>query len=290
MMRAIWDFISDLRTSFRLLMASVAFFLVGSVYAMNNYEFIDLMNYFKIQERMMNQGAARPGITWWLYPLILSLFLLGVNTFCCSLNRLAQIWALRNSLGRRTFLLRISPSMVHCFFLLVMFGHLLTSALGEWESHPLAEGEQVKLGSGEILTVSYISHAYFGDETLMSGRIAQTSVLLRDRSGTEIPVEYLKPGSCGGYELFLNMVKEPKKDFTAPRRTPEAPAPDENCNKERVYKTDGQGSRKLMLMAVKDRGLPLITTGFVFILGIMTWYFIELGRAGKEEEPRNYQE
>ncbi|HOW84036.1 MAG TPA: hypothetical protein PK573_15850 [Spirochaetota bacterium] len=290
MMRAIWDFISSLKNSFRLLMACVVFFLVGSVYAMNNYEFIDSMNSFTIQEWMMSQGAARPGITWWLYPLILSLFLLGVNTFCCSLNRLAQIWALRNSLGRRTFLLRISPSMVHCFFLLVMFGHVLTSALGEWESHPLAEGGQVKLGSGEILTVSYISHAYYGDDTLMNGRIARTSVLLRDLSGTEIPIEYLKPGSYGGYELFLNMVKERKRDFLAQARIQEAASEKDSCNKERDYKTDNQGGQRLMLLAIKDRGLPLITTGFIFILGIMTWYFIELGRAGKEEEPRNQQE
>ena len=69
MMRAIWDFISDLRTSFRLLMASVAFFLVGSVYAMNNYEFIDLMNSFTMLEWMMNQER-ETRITWWLYPLI----------------------------------------------------------------------------------------------------------------------------------------------------------------------------------------------------------------------------
>jgi hypothetical protein len=283
MLRTTWNALCSLRLTFRLLMACTALFLTGAVYATGNYEFFDSMNSARIQDWIIEKGAMKPGITWWLYPLLACLVLLAINTSCCSLDRIAQIWGLRKSLARRTLYLRLAPSIIHCFFLIVLFGHLLTSSMGEWERYPLVEGGSLELASGEMLTVSYIDHTYFDENSLMNGRIAQTSVLLRNSCGAEIYLKYLEPASYGPYRLMLDMVKDRKRDIPSAQYEPRMSQERESCNKEHIYNTDRQGEQKLFLLAIKDQGLGLVITGFIFILAIMVWYFIEMARTPKEE-------
>lgn len=274
--------LGSLRLTFWILLACVALFFIGSFYMGSNYAYFDTMNEMTLQGWMINKGILRPGLIWWLPPVLIALFLLGLNTFCCSLKRIMALWPTRKGTGRRTFMLRLSPSLVHCFFLIILCGHCITSVAGSWERYKLSEGETIRLaGPGVDLAVDCITHTYYDQNSLLYDRIAQTTVLLRDSADKKITVSFLHPAVLGSYHLHLDMVKKRRSGSDNKQKPVETELAGESCNKEQVYKvTPDTDKQKLFLLVIRDPGIYLIMTGFVFILSLMTWYFVELSRAG----------
>ena len=93
MIKRIWDFLGDIRLSFWLLLAAAALFLAGMFHSSFDYSYFRAMNELRIQDWLARELPSRPGANWWLPLLVCVLFLLGVNTVICTINRVIALFA-----------------------------------------------------------------------------------------------------------------------------------------------------------------------------------------------------
>lgn len=276
MIRKLWNFIGDIRLSFWLLLAAAALFFTGSLYTSLDFSYFKAMNELRIQDWLSRELPARPGANWWLVPLIAVLFLLGMNTVICTLNRAFALFSARTKTDYR-FVLSLLPSAVHILFITVMLGHAVTITTGSWTRLPLAEGAELKIDpSIPPLTVDTIKDEFFPEGSLLANRIRQTTVLLTGGSG-EIRLSYLDSIRYGAHRLHLDMVKK-KNPGDHENRHAQMADSKETCNRSETFRSGErkrEPAQEIYLLAITDPGLPVILASFSLILVIMTWYFIE---------------
>ncbi len=276
MLKKTWNALGDIRLTFWLLMAAAAVFFIGMLYTSMEFAYFRAMNEMRIQDWIMRELPARPGINWWIPLLLAALFLLGVNTAICSINRLAELIGGMKVFNYR-FLLSLLPSAVHVLFIAVMLGHAATIAAGSWTRYPLAVGTEITIGESiPPMTVTAINDSFFPGDSLLAKRISQTEVTLAHRGGGETLVSYLDSIRHHGYRLHLDMVKQRYAERHRIRHSPPADN-EETCNRAETYKTrEGvrEESQVLNLLVISDPGLMVILVSFSLILIIMTWYFI----------------
>lgn len=276
MLKKIWNALGDIRLTFWLLMAAAAVFFIGMFYTSLEFAYFRAMNEVRIQDWIMGELPARPGINWWIPLLLALLFLLGVNTVICSINRVAELVRGMKVLDYR-FLLSLLPSAVHVLFIAVMLGHAATIAGGSWKRYPIAEGTTITIDESiPPMKVTAIRDSFFPGDSLLAKRISQTEVRLAHFGGGETRVSYLDSIRHRGYRLHLDMVKQRYAERHRIRHSP--PVDDEEtCNRAETYKTQKgvrEESQVLNLLVISDPGLMVILVSFTLILIIMTWYFI----------------
>lgn len=91
-----------------------------------------------------------PDSTWWIYAMMACLGVLSLATFLCTVD------ALIKAAGRKDFLHRLYPQMMHMGVLLVMAGHLLTAWLGVKQDLPLMKGQSAILKGGIEVTLTSV--------------------------------------------------------------------------------------------------------------------------------------
>ncbi len=284
MIRKLWNVIGDIRLSFWLLLAAAALFFTGSLYTSLDFSYFKAMNELRIQDWLSRELPARPGANWWLVPLFAVLFLLGVNTVICTLNRVIALFSARTKTDYR-FVLALLPSVVHLLFITVMLGHAVTITMGSWNRLPLAEGAVLQIDpSVPPLTVGTIKDEFFQEGSFLANRIRQTTVPLAG-AGDEIRLSYLDSIKYHGYRLHLDMVKK-KTPGNHENRHAQMADSKETCNRSETFrsgKRTREPAQELYLLAIADPGLPVILASFSLILVIMTWYFIESMRRRDRE-------
>ncbi len=277
-MKRLWEFLGNTTLSLWLLGAGVVLFITGSVISDMNFSFFASMNDMPLQEWVARNMTDNWLITWWLPLLLVDLALLALNTLVCTIERIrVLIPRFREERSFKVFH-ALMPSLVHVFFLVIMAGHLMTFTLGSWQRIPLVQGEEISIGTDKNpFLVESIHHEYYPGKSNLSNRIKQTHVLLKG-SDKNIDISYLNSVSYGGYHLQLDMEKARKREQKLGHRDVHGGG-EETCNKSEVYhvhkeKIRKTPERKLYVLAIRDPGLYTILTGFVFILVMMTWYFI----------------
>ena len=276
MLKKTWNALGDIRLTFWLLMAAAAVFFVGMLYSSLEFAYFRVMNEVRIQDWIMRELPARPGVNWWIPLLLALLFLLGVNTVICSINRVAELIRGMKAFNYR-FLHSLLPSVVHVLFIAVMLGHAATIAAGSWTRYPISVGTEITIDESiPPMAVTAINDSFFPEDSLLAKRISQTEVILTHRDGGETRVSYLDSIRHRGYRLHLDMVKQRYGERHRIRHAP--PVDDEEtCNRAETYKTQ-EGVREegqvLHLLVISDPGLMVILVSFSLILIIMTWYFV----------------
>ncbi|MBN2160966.1 MAG: hypothetical protein JW807_16365 [Spirochaetes bacterium] len=277
MIKKIWNSLGDIRLSFWLLLAAAVLFFTGMLHSSLDFSYFRAMNEMRIQDWLARELPARPGANWWLLPLLAVLFLLGVNTVICTINRVTALMSGRARTDYR-FIVSLFPSAIHILFITVMIGHAVTITTGIWTRVPLAEGAAIRVDpSLPALTVKKIEDSYFPHGSLLSNRIMKTNVSLIGDGGEEILLSYLDSIGYGGYRLHLDMVKD-KIPRHRQRLLAQIKKDDETCNRAERFRSAERKrdpSQKLLLLAISDPGLPVILTAFSLILILMIWYFIE---------------
>jgi len=182
MLTRAWKTAASLRLTFWLLMLAVLFFVIGSVYMRMEKEVLPLLNFQLLPAWLARWGLPRIGLSWWLFGLLFTLLLLGINTFACSIDRLGRLLPQRRQMARGEFAVAVVPTLVHLVFLLVLGGHLLSSAVGSVETVSCAPGRAASLGGGrslEVLAVRYDTHAA---PPALAGKLKGMSAELRYRA------------------------------------------------------------------------------------------------------------
>lgn len=94
--------------------------------------------------------ATERGLTWWVYALVVMMGAAATSTAVCTID------ALLKSAGRRGFLSRLMPQVMHIGVLLALFGHLLTAALGLKYDINVPEGGSAEIHDGMSVSVSSV--------------------------------------------------------------------------------------------------------------------------------------
>jgi hypothetical protein len=139
-------FFLSLRTAIWLLLALIAFFLIGAVVMPIRDEY-ESMNRLPLFFWLLRSPA---GATWWLWGSIGALALLTANTVLCSVESVIRK---RKS---RQWLLIISPQIIHVGFALIVLAHLL-SAMGAAKGDVMAgKGASIMLPNNTVLKIKDI--------------------------------------------------------------------------------------------------------------------------------------
>lgn len=140
-------FFLSLKTALWLLGITLILFLSGALIMPGRREFQEIHSIPMLQWLTRE----RPGITWWLWLLIIALAVISVNTFFCSIESVVR------KRGVTQWILLISPQIIHAGFLFILLAHLLTASGGYRSFSVAGEGSLLEMPDGdEILYIKGI--------------------------------------------------------------------------------------------------------------------------------------
>jgi cytochrome c biogenesis protein ResB len=125
-----WDFLGRSSLSIWLIYALSIDILVGSVIMKHHPRLFFSMERLMLQEWIVSYGTEGLHITWWFFLALFLVFLLAVNTFVCTTNRVISIIGRFADSDRYGFFLRLSPHIIHVGFMLILLGQLISHTLG----------------------------------------------------------------------------------------------------------------------------------------------------------------
>lgn len=273
-MKKIWNFIADIRLTFWLLLAMAVTMGTGAYHALYNFGLFTTLDTAQIHKWLLTDGIANPGATWWMPVLFIIIGLLALNTFACTIDRLRQLIRRARENGNRVRPVQFAPSVVHLFFILILFGHLLSSAFSYHEKQQIGPGATVTLPGGRTLTVEDVHIQYFPEHSALADRIRQCTVSLKEvnHPGSTHTVEFLKPAVIDGLELHLDMEKKKMHPGMVTEKI--ETEKEEVCDQSPVYHVKKAKVPALYLVMRKDAGFHLLVPSFFVVIAMMGWYFV----------------
>lgn len=171
-MRKIWSFFSSLRLTLYLTYAITIDTVAGSFYLLSSPDVYEGIDRAVLANWWLNKGANNLEVTWWIPLLVILVFLFGINTLVCSIDRLIAICRFffaervdRVTIGgkdmeeedpsifkKKRSLAPFYPYIAHLGFLIALIGHLVGST-GGFKSYGnvLAEGSMIPVPNNKGL-------------------------------------------------------------------------------------------------------------------------------------------
>jgi len=245
MIKRLWTSMASIRLTLWLLCLLTVNLFIGSIYTKFMPVFGKLNAQLFPSWIMQHNGVQN----WWIFTLFGLLFLLGVNTAACTLQRLTWLWQRRSQYRRAIFMLLLAPSIMHFCFLFIIGGHALTEFTGSKQRLPAVVGEQVTVNDLQVTLLE--RHYEYWREPLLLGAMKQCTATLELKHGADVEqrqIAILEPIYWQGYTLHLGMAGKPGVDVL--------PA--------------------LQITVKKDPGLLLILIGNTILCLLMLWYFPQI--------------
>ncbi len=255
MIKSIWAFFGSLRLTLWVLILVSLNMAIGSYYARFYGDIFKPLNDYLLQDWFLQYGRNHPDKIWWLVTLLFLLFLLGLNTAVCTLNRIVQLWPKRTETAIKQFLIKLAPSGIHLCFLVIITGHLLEMVTGinlsfvAQEKAVLALPENCHL---KVLAAGCEKYDSPGLESFAKQCSVSLDLIKNDKSKKQ-RIEILKPLFWEGFSIHLLMIRG-----------------------------DGD-SPGLKLYVKRDPGLKFILTGFVVMILVLLWYYSQGPRTEQRE-------
>lgn len=259
MLRRAWQAAASVRLTFWLLMLAVLFLVTGSVYFSFEKEVLPQLNFQLLPAWIARFGLPRIDLCWWLFALLFTLLLLGVNTFACSIDRLRRLLPQRRQMARGEFAVAVVPTLVHLVFLLVLGGHLLSSAAGSVETVSCAAGRSASLAGGRALEVLSVRYDVHEAPPAIAGKLKGMSAELRYRApgvDERFTAAVLAPVRRAGFSFHLDAIDKYAR------------------------------TRELRLIVRRDPGIGIILPGLLAIILLMAWYFPALWIIRKRQDDK----
>jgi len=152
---------------------------------------------------LLETGIANLGLSWWLFLLLALLALLVLNTVACLIDSLAAIITRRHPGG--VIARRLLSQAVHLGFVIILFGHLVSSASGfRTTDNQLAEGATLALPGAQGLSLRLdrldIAYSEYGGMDRMD---AALSLLRGDQVIKEQVVRLNQPLLYRGNAVYI---------------------------------------------------------------------------------------
>lgn len=251
MMKKIWNFCGDIKVNFWLIFAVSLNLAIGAYFIKFNQKFFEPLNHFQVQNWFIQYGQNHPDQSWWVILLFVLAFFLGVNTFVCAAKRMAQLWPQRKQSGFRAFTVKISPSLIHLCFVMILAGHFLSLVAVDEQNIPVQLNQKIILSEGNSVEVISRQIERYTTPAAFEGAIRQCSVMLKFQSPQESEIKELRvlsPVYWQGLSIHLDVfTKNKSQQSTAP---PE-----------------------LKLVIKKDPGVAPVIMCFTILCLLMFWYF-----------------
>jgi len=251
LLQRIWKFCGSVNVTFYLLLLVSFNLAIASFYVKFYPQIFRPLNNFLLQDWFNLYGQNNPDKIWWLWTMFGLLLALGFNTGICTLDRIRNLLVKRHNVDMRVFLLKITPSLIHMCFLIMLSGHLISMISGFNKRIPV---------SSELETPSPIQaqildqHCdYFKSPELLKGHLDQCTLSFKLHTGGEEVVKqlsFLNPFTYQGFSFHLSRDKKAREEG-------------------------------LQIIIKRDPGLKFILFGFTFLVLLMLWYFPKLQKNTK---------
>ena len=248
MLRKLWRFCGDVRVNLFLLLLISSNLAIGSFYVNRYPQIFRPLNNFLLQDWYGLYGNNYPDKIWWLWTMFGLLVALGLNTGICMLDRITKLLTKGKQMNIKIFLLKITPSIIHLCFLIILVGHLTSMISGFNKVMPITN----EIDSALPIQAKLLNHQcdYYSSPEQLKGYTKQCTVSLKLQGPGEVElkqVSFLHPFSYHGFTFHLNMDKKAKTSM-------------------------------LQISIKHDPGLKLILPGFIALVLLMLWYFPQINK------------
>jgi hypothetical protein len=256
-LKRIWHLFGSVKVTFYLLLVIAFSFALGSYYVKYNPQIFKHLSNSLFQDWFSLHGQYYPEKIWWLVMLLLSLFALGINICVCTLNRLMILFSNRKQMSNKIFLLKITPSLTHICFLVMLSGHLLSMISGYNAVLPVEAGVKTSLPTQAEIDIQRQNCEYYISPEALKGSMEQCTIALELQmhgETTQKQISFLHPLYWHGYSFHVGMDKRSSK------------------------------SPELTISIKRDPGARLILFGFTVLILLMLWYFPQINRGVKNSD------
>ena len=164
------------------------------------------------------------------------------------------------------------PSIIHCLFLLVLVGHVLTITVSTHAKVAIDAGTVVDIPGHGRLTIQRIDLEKYPDDSLLRTRTKQVHVTAEICRGDETRIDmvkFLEPLRLGNTYLHLDLERRPKKKVALYEETTV-------CNRSEFSLT--RHEPQVFLVITEDPGFNVIVIGFCGIIVLLVWYYLSSTR------------
>lgn len=126
-MKKIWKGLGSIQLTIIVLLLLVCDLAGGYVSLKGSEKIFKPLNDLGLIEWINTYGRTYPGHTVWLFVLFVLLFLLGINTFVCTTDRVSALIENRKHFTNRLrFLLKFSVHIIHYALIIILAGYLIS--------------------------------------------------------------------------------------------------------------------------------------------------------------------
>jgi hypothetical protein len=253
MLKNIWRFCGSIRLTFWVLLLISCTLAAGSYYIKYYPKVFRPLNNLLFQDWFRIYGLEYSDSIWWLGVLFGLLTALGINTVVCTADRLYSLWSKRKQMDFKAFVFKVTPSLIHGFFFVILSGHLLSLISGMNTEISTTPGVENILPGQASVSILEQTCDFYDSPRLLKGLLKQCAVSLelhRPGETTFKKIGFLRPYFWQGFSFHLSRDK----------------------------KATGLG---LQIAVKRDPGLKLILTGFTAMVLLMLWYFPKLHKDNK---------
>jgi len=268
-MKKIWRALGSIRLTIIVLLLLVCDLAGGYLSLKGSEKIFKPLNDFGLIEWVNTYGRTYPGHTVWFFVLFILLFLLAVNTFVCTTDRVLVLIETRKYFTRRLrFFLKFSVHIMHYALIAILIGYLVSYLYARTCSNmviALKQDAMIPDTKIKVLLKSMNIDYYQGDRlNFLNDRACKISAeLLLTAAGkqTSKTIGLNKPFRFKDLSFHLN-------DF-APR-----------------YKSGMQRQPYISLIIKKDPGMKLYFAGTLFFLAgllmyLYQWFLLQSKKGGK---------
>ena len=246
MVRRVWNFCGDMRVNVYLLFLISGNLAVGSYYSLMIPRLFKPLDRGLLQDWLWAYGQHYPVQTWWVMTLLILVAVLGCNTLVCAIRQAVLLLPRARHLGLRVFSYRITPSLIHLCFVVMLCGHLLSMTMSSDQEIPLRAGvvQEIAGGSQLVLLGGNCEQFRFPDVTKSYVKNCVYSLRILSANGPEMKnISYYHPFFWRGWSFHLDITGQPK----------------------------GEGNIRIIVR--KDLGIPVLFAAFSVLLLLMLWYY-----------------
>ena len=244
---------SSVNLSVWCLVAIAVTLAVGNLYARWYPGIIGRLDCLRFQDWISLQTLSAG---WWILLLFIIILLLVLNTVVCTANRLLVIFRKKQKTGASTFLLDLSPSLMHLCFIIIIFGHALSQFTSITVILPAQPGAVANLAAMRVTVENQACTTRKGPTLKEYVKQCFVTVRLETPDGViRREVSVLHPIFREDYVIHLNVSGRAKHD-----RNPQ-----------------------FHLLIKKDPGLkPMLFAGSFFCM-LALWYFVNIRKSRRGE-------
>lgn len=253
-LRRVWNILGSMSFGTWLLLCVAVLFFTGSIFYEQKPEVFVSLNSAMLPDWFRTFGIGNIGYTWWFFVALIFLFLLGLSTGICTLQRMIRIIGSRNNRSIKATLFLLSPHIIHLAFLVIMLGYLSLYTFGINSYNNILKPGFSKCLPGSSITMELRDPSFSMAHNLHNKSLqglhvgAEYTLLFHDGEKTDMrKVGLNRPCIYKGYSIHV-------VDFN-PQRTESM--------------TDGVWVK---LTIIKNMGIPIFMIGvLIFAAGVFLY-------------------